>query len=158
MGYAGSYTWRLRQFVGHETLMVPGISVILLDDEGRVLLQKRTDFGVWGLPSGSCEIGENVMTTVRREVKEETNLDVEDARLFGLYTGPDHTVQFPNGDRMQNFAVVFVVEDWSGYLRADNDEGSDVRFFSLSELPGMVPWHKEVLRDFGAHAEQVVVK
>lgn len=56
---------------------------VIFDDRGRVLLQRRADFGFWGLPGGAVEAGETLEQAVRREVKEKTGFDVEVVRLIG---------------------------------------------------------------------------
>lgn len=53
-----------------------GIAVIILNEKNQVLLQKRADVQLWGIPSGHIEVGETVTEAVIREIKEETNLDV----------------------------------------------------------------------------------
>ncbi|MFZ7828655.1 NUDIX domain-containing protein, partial [Staphylococcus saprophyticus] len=53
-----------------------GVAVIILNEENQVLLQKRSDVGLWGIPSGHIEIGETVSEAAIREIKEETNLDI----------------------------------------------------------------------------------
>ncbi len=53
-----------------------GVAVIILNEEKQVLLQKRSDVGLWGISSGHIEIGETVSEAAIREVKEETNYDL----------------------------------------------------------------------------------
>jgi len=61
-------------------------SVVLIDDQGRILLVHE-DYGKrrWGLPGGRHEPGESTEETAIREAKEETNLDVELGELIGEY-------------------------------------------------------------------------
>lgn len=54
----------------------PGVAAVVLDAARRVLLARRADNGLWGLPSGHVEPGETVAEAVAREVREETGLDV----------------------------------------------------------------------------------
>ncbi|MGE6515924.1 NUDIX domain-containing protein [Lysinibacillus sphaericus] len=67
------YIKTMRQMIGHETLLTIGCGAIIEDDIGRILLQKRTDNNIWGIPGGILEIGETFEETVKREVFEETN-------------------------------------------------------------------------------------
>lgn len=55
------------------------VGAVLLNDEGKILLVRNRGHNRphWSLPKGSCEEGESVMQTLKREVKEETGLDVE---------------------------------------------------------------------------------
>ena len=75
----------------------PSVSAVIWKD-GRLLLQKRSDGGQWGLPGGSVEIGESVTQAIRREVREETGFTVEVGRLVGVYSDPAfQVVQYPDG-------------------------------------------------------------
>jgi 8-oxo-dGTP pyrophosphatase MutT (NUDIX family) len=55
--------------------LVPGASAIVVDEEGRILLQRRGDNARWSLPGGTMDIGESIGQAVVREVKEETGFD-----------------------------------------------------------------------------------
>ncbi|MET3559182.1 ADP-ribose pyrophosphatase YjhB (NUDIX family) [Streptococcus rupicaprae] len=50
------YISYIRSKVGHDKIMLTFAGGILTDDAGRILLQKRGDFGKWGLPGGDCVI------------------------------------------------------------------------------------------------------
>ena len=54
------YIMDLRKIVGHRPLLQVGASVIVEDEAGRILLQKRSDNNCWGYASGSVELDENV--------------------------------------------------------------------------------------------------
>jgi 8-oxo-dGTP pyrophosphatase MutT (NUDIX family) len=69
---------------------------------------------------------------------EETGLDVLRARAFGLYSDPKYSVTYPNGDEVQTFTVAFLVEEWRGELRVDDDEVTALRFFPLDALPNPI--------------------
>ncbi len=56
--------------------LVPAASAIVMNGEGKILLHRRSDNTLWGLPGGAMEVGESIGETVVREVKEETGLDV----------------------------------------------------------------------------------
>ncbi len=142
------YIEELRKLVGHRKVIIPGVMAILMDEKQRVLLQFRSDLNIWGLPGGAIELGENVMAALRREVREETNLIVADADLFGLYTDPAYDVRYPNGDELQNFVAVFCVVKYSGVLRADGSESHEVSFFARPTFPPLVAWHAEMLEEF----------
>ena len=60
--------------------------VIIIDDENRILFLKRSDYmdkfaGEWDLPGGHIKVGENFQAGMKREVKEETDLDVDNLRF-----------------------------------------------------------------------------
>ncbi|PWW40784.1 MULTISPECIES: NUDIX domain-containing protein [Paenibacillus] len=77
---------------------------IIRDHMGRILLQKRSDYGDWGLPGGGMEPGESIEETMIREVKEETGLDVSSYELASIYTGEKMKYTYPDGNE-----VVFVM-------------------------------------------------
>ena len=68
----------------------PGACAVIFDDAGKVLLERRSDNGFWGLPGGAVEVGESVEQAVVREVMEETGLRVDVKRLIGVYSDPRH--------------------------------------------------------------------
>jgi 8-oxo-dGTP pyrophosphatase MutT (NUDIX family) len=140
-------------------IVIPGVRGILVDEERRLLLQRRADSGEWGLPAGVVDVGDSVLEALSREVREETGLTVERAELFGLYTDPRFSVVYPNGDEVQTFTVAFLVREWSGRLSADSDEVLDVRFFPLDALPAnLYPIHRETIDDYRNFDGKPVVK
>ena len=67
---------RFKSDVGHVTPMV-GVDTAVFNNEGHLLLVKRSDDQLWALPGGWAELGETYQTSARREVREETGLEVE---------------------------------------------------------------------------------
>lgn len=61
------------------------VAGIVIDGQGRALLIQRPENGRWEPPGGVLELGETFQAGVRREVKEETGLDVEPDELTGVY-------------------------------------------------------------------------
>lgn len=127
----------LRQHVGHTKVISTGATALIRDEHGRVLLQQRRDFGMWGLPGGAQELGESIEQTLVREVREEVGLVVEPARLLGVRSSPEFDVTFPNGDEIQPYAVLFECAIVGGDLKKDGDEVLDVGWFDLDDPPPM---------------------
>ena len=153
------YIKELRARIGHMKIVIPGVRGILVDDQRRVLLQRRSDTGHWGFPAGVVDVGDSVLDALSREVLEESGLTVKRAELFGVYTDPRFSVTYPNGDQVQTFTVAFLVREWSGALSADSDEVVDVRFFPLDALPENIwPPHRETLEDYLAFTGEPIVK
>ena len=145
----GPYLETLRSRLGSQPILLPGICAIILNELEEVLLQRRTDMALWGLPSGSSELDETALDTLRREVREETGLEVCQAEPMALYSGPSQRFTYPNGDEIQNFAVAFIIRNWAGEPKADGVEGSEVRFWPLGALPeDLVSIHARTLEDF----------
>ncbi len=117
-----------------------------------ILLQHRTDNSLWGVPGGSVELDETAFDALKREVKEETDLHIITAEPMALYSGPDQKFTYPNGDKVQCFAIAFIVSRWKGNLRADGLEGSELCFFPLTRLPvDLVPVHRQTIKDYSRY-------
>ncbi|SDY69182.1 ADP-ribose pyrophosphatase YjhB, NUDIX family [Micromonospora pattaloongensis] len=122
--------------------IVPGGSALVVDDEGRILMQRRADSGNWSLPGGTMEIGETLADAVVREVREETGLDVETTGILGVYTDPNHVIAYADGEVRQEFNVTFIARPIRGAI-AVSDESTDVRFIPSEELQRL-PIHETV--------------
>ena len=94
--------------------IVPAASAIVTNDDGNILLQRRTDNGLWGLPGGAMEIGESIGETIVREVKEETGLEVVPKSIVGVYSNPKHVIAYSNGEVRQQFSLFRVHRYWGG--------------------------------------------
>jgi ADP-ribose pyrophosphatase YjhB (NUDIX family) len=135
-----SYLGKLRQLVGSQLLMVPGARIIIENAIGEILLQKRSDFEIWGLPGGNAEPGEGLVTAIEREVLEETGLIVANVQPFGFGCNPElETIRFPNGDVCQFFVLNFCTETFSGDLKIMDDESLALDWFAIDRLPKMLP-------------------
>jgi ADP-ribose pyrophosphatase YjhB (NUDIX family) len=142
------YIESLRRMIGTERLLTPSTACLIVDADGRVLLQRRVDSGSWSCPGGMLELGETVIQCVRREVAEETGLTTRDESLFGIYSGPEYFGTYPNGDRIASLLLVFSTREFAGALRADR-ESSELRFFPSGELPApLAGHHRAYLHDF----------
>lgn len=117
-------------------LLQDGAAAIIVNDEGKILLQNRSDKNIWGLPGGCQELGERFQDTIIREVKEETNLDVreEDLELIDIVSGMSRKNEYPNGDVVINNTVLYCIRKYSGELKWDS-ESKEMKFFHLDELP-----------------------
>ena len=138
--FADSYVGRLRRLVGSRLLLVPGARIVIENDSGEILLQKRSDFGVWGILGGNAEEGESLETSIVREVREETGIVVNDVRPYGFGSDPAvETHTFPNGDRCQFFSLNFYARSFVGVPRIADGESLALGWFDPAELPEMLP-------------------
>jgi ADP-ribose pyrophosphatase YjhB (NUDIX family) len=113
--------------------IVPAASALVVNREGKILLHKRSDNGLWALPGGAMEIGETLGQTAIRETREETGLEVEPEYIVGIYTNPNHVVAFSNGEVRQQFSLCFACRIVGGELRV-SDESTEAGFFSPEEI------------------------
>lgn len=156
MSFADSYLGRLRRKVGSELLIVAGVRVAARDPSGRVLLQLRTDFGVWGLPGGALEPGEGFDETAHREFVEETGVAAPALTAFGLASNPAfETASYPNGDACQFVSLCLTGRYDAAPVGLAGDPAETLRldWFDLDDPPDMLTTHRrtlDALRQFDA--------
>ncbi|MFF3008495.1 NUDIX domain-containing protein [Kitasatospora sp. NPDC057940] len=116
--------------------LVPAASVVVVDDAGRVLLQRRTDNGMWALPGGRMDIGESLAGCGVRETREETGIDIEITGIVGTYTDPGHVFAYDDGEVRQEFSICLLGRPLGGELRV-SDESHEVAWFAPAETDGL---------------------
>ncbi|MEV7178273.1 NUDIX domain-containing protein [Kitasatospora sp. NPDC093679] len=129
--------------------LVPAASVVVVDEAGRILLQRRTDNGMWALPGGKMELGESLADCGIRETYEETGIDVEITGIVGTYTNPGHVFAYDDGEVRQEFSICLLARPTGGTLHA-SDESFEVAWFSpedVDDLP-MVPSIRKRINDW----------
>lgn len=99
------------------------VSGIVTDDHGRALLVQRRDNHHWEAPGGVLELGESIEDGVRREVREETGLDVEPVALTGIYKNMNRGI----------IALVFRCKTTGGQL-GTSDESEAFRWATGPEI------------------------
>jgi 8-oxo-dGTP pyrophosphatase MutT (NUDIX family) len=123
----------IRASVGHELLWLPGVSAVVLDDEGRVLLNRRTDTRKWSLIGGIPEPGEQPAACAVREVQEETGVHCVVERV--LIVQALKPVTYDNGDVCQYMDISFRCRAVGGEARVNDDESLEVGWFAVDALP-----------------------
>lgn len=123
----------IRASVGHQLLFLPGVSAVVFDDEGRVLLGRRVDSGGWSIIGGIPEPGEQPAETAVREVYEETAVRcvVEKVVLVDAL----RPVTYPNGDHCQFMDICLKCRAVGGEARVNDDESLEVGWFPVDALP-----------------------
>ncbi|WP_435054798.1 NUDIX hydrolase [Micromonospora aurantiaca (nom. illeg.)] len=94
---------------------------------------QRTDNGLWALPGGAQDFGEYIAETAVRETREEAGVEVEVTGVVGIYTNPNHVVEYSDGEVRQQFSICFRGRYVSGQP-TPSDESSQVRWVSHDEL------------------------
>lgn len=123
----------LRAHIGHRPLWLSGVSAVVRDDAGRILLTRRADTGEWAVVSGVLEPGEEPARAIRREIGEETGIDAEIVRLTSVDVTP--LITYPNGDQTRYLDVCFLARHLGGEPRVADDENTDVAWFTPDSLP-----------------------
>ncbi|MCI3226427.1 NUDIX domain-containing protein [Streptomyces sp. NP-1717] len=124
----------IRATAGHQLLLLPGVSAIVFDDEGRVLLGRRADTGNWSVVGGISEPGEQPAVTAEREVYEETAVRCTAERIVLVQALP-RPVTYPNGDQCQYLDITVRCRATGGEARVNDDESLEVGWFSVDALP-----------------------
>lgn len=132
------YIMELRKVVGHAPIMCTACGVIIENESRQLLLQHRLDNDKWGLPGGGMNIGETFAEAARREVYEETGLIVGDLQLFGIFSGKDRVIQYPNGDICCATSIIFKTKSYEGILLQATDETRENVFFGAADIPSNI--------------------
>jgi 8-oxo-dGTP pyrophosphatase MutT (NUDIX family) len=120
---------------GNLTGLRVSVNAFILDDAGRVLLQRRSDNGNWNMPGGGLELGERLAEALHREVMEETGLEVAIQRYVGVYSDPATTsLAYPDGRVVHYVAHVLECRMVGGNLQHDH-ESLELGWFDPNHLP-----------------------
>ncbi len=128
----GEVAARFRQELGYITPKV-GVSAAVFDGQGQVLVVRRSDNGKWGLPAGFCEVNQTPQENLRREVREETGLEVEIDELIDVFCvlpgefGQPHTI----------YSLLFLARQTGGSLTPSH-ETPEIAF---RDLAAITDWH-----------------
>ena len=117
---------------------IHGVSGVILDERGRVLLLRHRFWKQqrWGLPGGLAQHGETLAATLRRELREETGLEVRPSKLLRVNT--------PRG----RLAEFILLAECAGEPEARSAEIMDARFWERTELPeNLLPAHRALLEE-----------
>ena len=122
------YIKEVRALVGNRPLILVSAMILAVDQE-RLLMQRRAYTGAWHVPGGYMELGERIEETARRELREETGLEARAIELLSVFSGPGFHWFAPNGDEVHNVTIAFVTREFEGELRADGEEGVEVKVY-----------------------------
>lgn len=120
---------------------LPTVDVIIEVPGGIVLIRRRHPPDGWAIPGGFVDAGERVEDAARREMREETSLDVELVELLGVYSDPARDPRGPT------ISTVFVGRA-AGTPKAD-DDAADVGVFDERHVPTPLAFdHARILADY----------
>lgn len=131
MGYVSD----IRKYVGHSPIIHTAASVIVENEQGQILLQKRTDNGTWSYCGGAVELFEKVEDTAARELFEESGLKALSLELFGVFSGEEQHYIYPNGDEVSTIDIVYICRSYSGELKCQQEEVTQLKFFDINDIP-----------------------
>ncbi len=143
------YVHEMRQKIGHSPLILAGATVLIFNDQEKLLMLLRTDIDCWGIPGGSMELGETLEETAVRETLEETGLQANHLVLFDVFSGPELYFEYPNGDITYNVSAAYTTHDAQGEITLGKEEHTRWGFFPLDDLPDKIsPPIKPVLEKY----------
>ncbi|MFF5253249.1 NUDIX domain-containing protein [Streptomyces leeuwenhoekii] len=125
----------LRASAGHQLLWLPGVTALVFDDQGRVLLNRRSDTRRWSVIGGIPEPGEQPAACAVREVYEETAIRCAVERV--VLVQALSPVTYDNGDVCQYMDITFRCRALGGKARVNDDESLEVGFFAVDALPDL---------------------
>lgn len=124
-----------------------GIAVFIFKD-GKFLMQQRKGShgaGTWSVPGGHLEFGESFEDTARREVREETGLDIKNVR-FGAVTNDYFE------DESKHYVTVWMLSDWADKeaFIAEPDKCIAQAWHTFDHLPSplFLPWNQLLSSEF----------
>ncbi len=140
------YIEELREIVGPRPLDISRVAVAGVNDQGQILLPQRRN-GMWGVPGGFVELGESTEEAGRREVLEETGIEIGILQLVSVFSGKECFVKLANGDEFYPITIAYLCKDIKGgLLKADGVESLHVQFFDLNGLPENIsPFIKKLI-------------
>lgn len=127
------YMMELRKKVGTIPIIMAGVTVVVKNEYGHVLLQRRTDTLDWGIIGGALELGESLEEAAHRELFEETGLKARAMSFVTVLSGNDMYYKYPHGDEVYNVTAVYEAVEVEGVPTIiHDDEGLELAFFDLS--------------------------
>lgn len=148
-----TYLRGLRERVGRDLVLLPSVSVLIWDDDGRLLLMREATTGRWQTIGGMVDPDESPWDAARREAFEESGLTVRLERVRAALGGPGYRVLYPNGDLCSYVATVFdaVVEPGTAAGPVDPDEVAELGWFEPREIVDLDldPLNRHLLHDAG---------
>ncbi|AIR96760.1 NUDIX hydrolase [Streptomyces glaucescens] len=125
----------LRASAGHQLLWLPGVTAVVFDDAGRVLLNRRTDTRKWSVLGGIPDPGEQPAACAVREVHEETAVRCVPERV--VLVQALEPVTYDNGDVCQYMDITIRCRAVGGEARVNDDESLEVGWFEADALPDL---------------------
>lgn len=125
---------RFKSELGYITPKV-GVNGVVISEDGKILLERRADDKLWGIPGGWAEIGESPQESVKREIYEETGLNVEVKDIIDIFTrrpgdyGQPHT----------SYHILFYCKLIDGSQKI-SCESLEIGFYDFRQISG---WHRD---------------
>lgn len=125
----------------HKSPLLAADVIIHYPGDNIVLIERKYEPYGWALPGGHVDVGETVEDAARREMKEETNLDVDLIRMVGVYSDPKRD------PRRHVVSVAFVAV--ADGMPVAGDDAANAQLFNVHNLPFELAFdHFEIIEDW----------
>lgn len=132
------YILDLREKVGKERLWISAVEGMVENEEGKILLAKRKDDGLWSMVAGIIEPGEQPADAIKREVKEETGVECDPVFIANLQSMDEPKV-YPNGDEILALNILFYCSAAGRQIPSCPDgENESSGWFDPTRLPSPI--------------------
>jgi ADP-ribose pyrophosphatase YjhB (NUDIX family) len=119
--------------VGDSMIILTAANVVIVNEKNEVLLQQRSDSGLWGLPGGLMELDDSIEQCAIREAKEELGIDVELTGFLGVFTNP--MMRWRVSDKAKVICFSFTAKIIGGELKKGDHETNGFGYFAYDQLP-----------------------
>jgi 8-oxo-dGTP pyrophosphatase MutT (NUDIX family) len=142
-----AYQEALTEAMKGRLIIVAGVAAVIRNEQGWVLIERRSDNGDWDLPAGAVDPGETPRQAIVREVEEETGLVVSVTGIAGVFGGERFRHTYEDGQEVEGFTVIFDCEVTGGALRSVDGEAETFRYVSPEEVPPlMMPYPRALFQ------------
>ena len=121
-----------------------GLGVVaIIKHKNKYLLEKRSDCHKWGFIGGEVRIEEDIISALRREVFEETRIEIDNYKIMGIFSNPGRRIHYLNGKVKRVVSIVFRVSIKSCKDIKISKESEKLTFFTKKEIGdlGIVETH-----------------
>ena len=155
----GDYLKDLRSKVGHVPLVVPHSVVVVMNQNGEILLEERADDGYYDFPGGGIDPGETCEETAKRELLEETGLTALELTLFNVYSGEITHYTYTNGDEIYGVDHIYLCTKYQGTLIPQGEEVKSLKFYNFNSVPKKMSIRNQaIIKDICMNLAEVVEK
>lgn len=128
------YLSGLRERVGHDLVLLPAVTVLIWDSDGRLLMVREAQTNLWQTVGGAIDPDESPRDAAVREAAEEVGVRVEIDAVRAVTGGPQYRLKYPNGDLVSYVSIVFDAHVVDGTPRPDGEETLAVVWLNRAEL------------------------
>lgn len=139
--------------------IVAAASAVVITKDNKIVLNRRVDNDTWSLLGGAMEFGESIEDTIKREIKEEAGVDAEVIKIIGIYSDPNHVIEYSDGEVRQEFSICFLCRTLDNAFKVSN-ESKEVKAFSVDEITklNIHPSQLKRINDFLENVERAYIR